>query len=185
MLDGFNNVSSDCSAVTNTEGQLFPADGCTIEELSKLDDIRIFVDSSFVRTGYAEEFFNIWRGLTVGAGEEKYMDTLENLLMNHPDSENFDFIRSDKDYYEILPKGACKGNLVAKLAEILGIDMKYTISAGDNDNDISMLETTAVSFAVANASPLAKAAANHHTVSNEEHAIAKIIDELDKGNIKF
>lgn len=73
MLDGFNNVSSDCSAVTNTEGQLFPADGCTIEELSKLDDIRILVDSSFVRTGYAEEFFNIWRGLTVGAGEEKYI----------------------------------------------------------------------------------------------------------------
>ena len=119
------------------------------------------------------------------AGEEKYIDALENLLLSHKDAEKFDFIRSDKEYYEILPKGSSKGNLVVKLAEILGIDITKTISAGDNDNDVSMLEATQISFAVSNASPLAKAAATHLTVSNEEHAIAKIIDDLDKGVISL
>lgn len=119
------------------------------------------------------------------AGEAKYMDTLEKLLFSHPDADKYDFIRSDLEYYEILPKGANKGNLVIKLAEILGIDIKRTISAGDNDNDVSMLEATEHSFAVANASPLAKAAAKYETVSNEDHAIAKIIYDLDKGIYKI
>lgn len=162
----------------NTHEKIYFCKKSRATETHRIDEN--FPDLTEHYTRIKDEFAKI-----LFAGEEKYMDTLENLLMNHPDSANFDFIRSDEEYYEILPKGACKGNLVAKLAEILGIDMKYTISAGDNDNDISMLETTAVSFAVANASPLAKDAANHHTVSNEEHAIAKIIDELDKGNIKF
>ena len=46
--------------------------------------------------------------------------------------------------------------------------------------DVSMLESTKLSFAVSNASPLAKKAAKYETVSNEEHAIAKIIYNLDK-----
>ena len=36
-----------------------------------------------------------------------------------------------------------------------------------------------------NAVPDAKAAADIVTVSNKEHAIAKIIDDIDKGIIKF
>ena len=119
------------------------------------------------------------------AGEEKYIDNIEQVLFSHPDADKYDFIRSDAEYYEILPKGATKGNLVIKLAEILGIDMSKTISVGDNDNDVSMLEATKLSFAVSNASPLAKKAAKYETVSNEEHAIAKIIYNLDKGIYKI
>ena len=69
---------------------------------------------------------------------------------------------------------ACK----ERLAELLGDRVHTVIAAGDNDNDAPMLRTADIGYAVANASPLAKEAANRHTVSNEEHAIAAIIGEL-------
>ncbi len=113
------------------------------------------------------------------------MNRTIELLNNHPKSSDFDFIRSDILYYEILPKGTNKGNLVHKLAEILGIEGEKTIAIGDNDNDASMLKAAHIGIAVENASKMAKNAANYHTVSNEDDAIAKIIEEIDNGIIKI
>ena len=114
------------------------------------------------------------------ADEPKNIDELAKVLAGHPMAENFNILRSDEIYYEILPKNSNKGNLLIKLAEILGVDIKNTIAIGDNDNDIAMLETAGVGYAVSNASQGAKEAADIITVSNEEHAIAKIIEDLDK-----
>ena len=102
------------------------------------------------------------------------------LMESHPYYHLFDYIKSDREYFEILPKGASKGTLLEKIAELHGIEMKNTIVAGDNDNDVSMLEIAGVGVAVSNASPAAKKAANYHTVSNEEHAIAKIVEDLER-----
>lgn len=102
-------------------------------------------------------------------------------LKNHPNFLDFEFVASDPKYFELLPKDSDKGKLLIKLARILGVDIKRTISVGDNDNDVKMLKTSALSFAVSNSSLLAKQAADFITVSNEEHAIAKIVDDLDKG----
>ena len=99
-------------------------------------------------------------------------------------ADMFDFIRSDPEYYEILPKGVSKGDLLMKLADLLGVDRKRTIAVGDNDNDASMIKAAGVGYAVANGSKAAKDAADIITVSNEEDAIAKIIDDLDK-NLLF
>jgi Cof subfamily protein (haloacid dehalogenase superfamily) len=117
------------------------------------------------------------------AGDEKNLLKLIDMLNSHPMSKDFDFVRSDAKYYEILPKGISKGTVVKKLAEILGISAEKIITVGDNDNDAAMLSSAELSFAVANASKRAKSAANFLTVSNEEHAIAKIIDDIDKGRI--
>jgi len=114
---------------------------------------------------------------------EENLFKLMDILKSHPRADEFDFIRSDPEFYEILPKGVSKGTLVLKLAELLGIDKNRTIAMGDNDNDASMLQSAALGIAVSNASPAAKAAANMITVSNEENAIAKIIDDIDKGKI--
>lgn len=113
--------------------------------------------------------------------DEENILKLMKMLAEHPVSAQFDFIRSHKEYYEILPKGVSKGKLVTKLAEILGIDIKKTIAAGDNDNDITMLKAAGIGVAVANASDAAKAAADYVTVSNEEDAIAKIIEDIESG----
>lgn len=112
---------------------------------------------------------------------EEQIQLLQNLLNNHPKADEFDFIRSERRLYEILPKGVNKGTLLCKLAELLGIDMGKTIAVGDYYNDISMIQNAGLGFAVANAVEDAKAVADYITVTNNEHAIAMIVDDLDKG----
>ena len=121
--------------------------------------------------------------IVFGHLEGEQLLKLEKFLNNQPGAKNFDFIRSEQRLYEILPKGTSKGNLLIKLAELLGIDRKKTIAVGDYNNDISMIQQAGVGFAVSNALDCVKAVADRITVSNEENAIATIIDELDKGNI--
>jgi len=119
--------------------------------------------------------------IVFGHHEEEQILALQDLLNCHPKAHLFDFIRSERPLYEILPKGASKGNALCRMAELLGIDVNKTIAVGDYNNDISMLKTAKLGFAVANAVDEAKAAADHITVSNDESAIAVIIDQLDRG----
>ena len=116
-----------------------------------------------------------------GHEEEEQIQALAALLNAHPLAERFDFIRSERRLYEILPKGNSKGNVLCRMAELLGVPMKKTIAVGDYNNDISMIREAGIGFAVANAVPEAKAVADYITVSNNEHAIAAIVDGLEKG----
>ncbi len=113
--------------------------------------------------------------------DEQHIDRLQRLLHSHPRAGEFDFIRSEKALYEILPKGIHKGVALPKLAELLGVDMRRTIAVGDYNNDVGMLRAAGVGIAVENACPEAKAAADRITVSNEESAIARIIEDIESG----
>ena len=113
--------------------------------------------------------------------KEEQILALSRLLHEHPKAHNFAFIRSEKTLFEMLPKGINKGMALVKIAELLGIDRKNTIAVGDYNNDIAMVEAAGVGFAVANAVDEVKAVADHVTVSNNEHAIAAIVEGLDKG----
>ena len=93
----------------------------------------------------------------------------------------FDFIRSEKTLYEILPRGICKGTSVIKLCDYLNIDIRKSIAIGDYNNDISMFRTAGTGIAVSNACEEALNAADFVTVSNEEHAIAKVVCDLERG----
>ena len=117
-------------------------------------------------------------------GEENVLRIAE-MLQSHPRADEFDFIRSERMLYEILPKGSSKGNLLPHLAAILGVDMSKTIAVGDYYNDVSMIRSAGVGVAVANAVDEAKAVADIVTVSNEEHAIAKIIEMIDRGELRL
>lgn len=123
------------------------------------------------------------RGKVLLVGEIERINQLVEALKTHPMAERFDFVRSTRHYYEILPKGSHKGNLLKEIAKLNNIDMNRTIAVGDNDNDIKMLEFAGCGYAVENANENAKKVADRITVSNLDSAIAKIIDELDKGLI--
>ena len=111
--------------------------------------------------------------------EEEQICNVQKLLRSHPKADKFDFIRSEHSLYEILPKGVSKGNLLLKLADLLGIDRNKTIAVGDYDNDISMVKCAGIGYAVSNARDSVKEVADKITVSNEENAIAAIIEELE------
>lgn len=108
---------------------------------------------------------------------------LAALLQAHPRAEEFDFIRSDRTLYEILPRGIHKGVALCKLAEFLHIDPRRTIAVGDYNNDIGMLRVAGLGVAVANATEEVKAAADLVTVSNEQHAIAALVKALEEGSL--
>lgn len=70
-------------------------------------------------------------------------------------------------------KGPCLEILREKLTGI-----RLTVGAGDYENDISLLRSADIGYAVANALPEVRDAADRVTVSCEDNAIAKIIDDL-------
>ncbi len=116
---------------------------------------------------------------------EEDMQRVQELLLAHPLAKDFGFIRSERSLFEILPKGLTKGTAILKLAELLNIDPKKTIATGDYNNDVPMFKSAGLGIAVANACEEAKAAADHITVSNEEHAIAKVIYDIESGALKI
>lgn len=117
--------------------------------------------------------------------DEEQILLLAELLNSHPKANSFNFIRSERSLYEILPKEASKGNALCKMAELFNIKIENTIAVGDYNNDISMVRAAGIGFAVANAVKEVKDVADYITVSNNEHAIAAIIEGLDKGTYKL
>ena len=116
-----------------------------------------------------------------GSTNEEDIFETERILRAHPMADKYDFIRSEHTLFEILPKGIGKGVAIKKLAEYLGIDMNKTVAIGDYNNDISMFYAAKAGIAVANACPEALAAADFVTVSNEEHAVARVIYDIENG----
>jgi len=121
--------------------------------------------------------------VVLGSYDPQEIDRMEALLKSHPASENFTLVRSVPTLYEILPKNVHKGTVLPIIAKHLGIDEKRVIAIGDYDNDAGMLKTAHLGVAVANATAAAKAAADMITVSNEEHALARLICDLEAGNL--
>lgn len=123
--------------------------------------------------------------IVFGDHREEVLMKVQSLLLSHPRADEFDFIRSDRCLYEILPKGNSKGTVLSRLAELLHMDPAKTIAVGDYYNDVDMLRTAQCGIAVGNACADAKAAANHITVTNEEHAIARIISDIEHGILQI
>ena len=86
--------------------------------------------------------------------------------------------RSWKTGTEVIPAHAGKGVCVQKLKELCGA--KQLICVGDYENDIGMLESADIGYAVENALESVKAAADRITVANTEGAIAEIIKMTER-----
>lgn len=126
-----------------------------------------------------------WAKIIFGHEDENRLLEMLKGLESHPLAERFDFVHSEKGLMEIMPKGINKGVAIHKFSELLGIDKRKIIAVGDFENDVEMIKEAGVGVAVANACPAAKEVADIVTVSNEEHAIAKIIEDIEKGIITF
>lgn len=117
--------------------------------------------------------------------DQNEMQRMADMLREHPAAEDFVFTRSERILFEILPGGVDKGLALGKLVEHLGLDMQRTVAIGDFDNDVGMLRTAKLGIAVSNASDAALAAADLVTVSNEEHAIARVIYDIESGKYEI
>lgn len=73
---------------------------------------------------------------------------------------------------------ANKGKAVAEYAESKGYSADEVITIGDNINDLTMLEWSNHSYAVANGHDFAKEAANYIAPSHADDAVAQIIERV-------
>ena len=117
--------------------------------------------------------------------EVEDMPTLRKMIADSEYADRYTFIQSYKHYYELLPKNSGKGEAMLELAQIVGIDKKYTLGIGDNENDLSLIKLAGVGVAVANAEKKVRDAADYITVDNNNHALAAVIRGIEKGRIKF
>jgi len=79
---------------------------------------------------------------------------------------------------EIAAAGITKASGLAELAASHGISAHEVVAIGDMPNDVPMLEWAGASFAVANAHPAALAAADEVLASNDDDAVAILIETL-------
>ncbi len=94
--------------------------------------------------------------------------------------DKFRFDTSWPEGLEIQPVHSGKGVAVQYMKEQMDCDIHTTVGVGDYENDLTLLECADIGYAVENALDSVKAVANRKTVSNKEHAIAKVIEELER-----
>ena len=93
-------------------------------------------------------------------------------------SDKFDVTCSAKVLVEVSKLGETKGEAVKFLCERLNIPLENCVACGDNLNDLSMIRAAGIGVAVGNASEELKAEADFVSVSNNEGAIAQIIEKF-------
>ena len=84
--------------------------------------------------------------------------------------------RSSSNYVEVLERASTKAPNTLALKKLVGAHT--LVCVGDYENDIEMIRKADIGYAVANAIDSVKAVADRITVSVEEAAMARIIEEL-------
>lgn len=86
---------------------------------------------------------------------------------------------SNAHYLEFYNKNAGKGNALVNLCRTLRIHGKNSVAAGDEENDISMLDAAGVGVCMVNGNPAVKAHADYVTQQDNNHdGIVEIIDKF-------
>ncbi|MCL2425787.1 MAG: Cof-type HAD-IIB family hydrolase [Oscillospiraceae bacterium] len=81
-------------------------------------------------------------------------------------------------FLEFIGSNAGKGSALKEVGKLFGIDRSEIIAIGDNYNDVCMLEYAGFSVAVDNAVDGVKAVADYVTVSNNNDAVAEVIERF-------
>ncbi|MBZ4664506.1 MAG: HAD-superfamily hydrolase, subfamily [Caloramator sp.] len=81
-------------------------------------------------------------------------------------------------YLEILPFGVSKGSALKELIKLMEINQNKVVAIGDYCNDIEMIKVAFLGVATENAHKDLKKAAKCITVSNDNNAVATLINEV-------
>lgn len=158
--------------------------------------ILFFTDNPYIRKHISDEKIFpdnqvVWHNLddaseewckVLFACEATDADMLEQVLP--PLYPQYQFVRSDAHYYELLPPGVNKGSALTELLRLCHLNRQTCYAVGDNMNDAELLEASGIGVAVKNASHALKERADIILpATNEEDAIAVLIEMIDKGTI--
>lgn len=94
-------------------------------------------------------------------------------------SDIYEVVFSNDVLLECTAKGATKGGMALRLAELLGVERKDLYCIGDNENDLPMLAVSAIPFAPMNCADVVRASAPRLVRHCDDHAVAHAIEILD------
>ena len=114
--------------------------------------------------------------IMIGAGERTF--EVQDYL-RETDLGGIRFIPCEGSFVELHSATAGKGAGLLRLADCLGVPRENAFAVGDGSNDADMLRTAAIGFVPAGGEPLALAAADRMVRSNDEGAVANVIEILD------
>ena len=128
-----------------------------------------------------EDFYHPAETVTRMIIVEKNLQKRDNIRKFLEDrfQDRISIVYPERIFIDIHKAGVSKANAIGVLAARWGIRPEQIAAFGNTENDISMLRYAGHSFAVANAEPVAKEAADKTIGSNNEdgvaHAIATIL----------
>ncbi len=148
----------------------------TIESANIFDKYQIRKIDRDDRTSIKEEYFEEIYKITFRVEDDAKisdaaMDKIKSIV-----GDGYEVLRSTYPCIEILSPMLTKGRSVRFLKEYLGADK--LVCVGDFENDISMVKEADIGYAVANSIQSLKDVADRVTVSVNEGALARIIEEL-------
>lgn len=116
-----------------------------------------------------------WPKVALGGDPKDITAVQLYLKKNFP---HIHFLPNDGVFLEILKPGVDKGFGLLALADHLGIDHSDAYAVGDGYNDAEMLRAAAIGFVPANGDAVAKSCAGRIVRSNDEDAVAHVIEIL-------
>lgn len=92
--------------------------------------------------------------------------------------DTYTIMQSEPYFLEFVSKQTNKGIALETLAKKLNIAREQIIAFGNNENDIAMLNYAGCGVAMANATNAVKQIADIETLTNNEHGVAHMIEEI-------
>lgn len=111
--------------------------------------------------------------------EHEDLVQVERFIRGHGWASDYELIYSGKTLLEMTARGASKGGMLRKLAERLGVVPENVYAVGDESNDLSMLEFSAVGFAPANCAPAVRQSGARIVCDAHADALAEVIAALE------
>ena len=93
---------------------------------------------------------------------------------------DYELIFSGQSLLEMTAKGANKGGMVRRLAELLGIPREHVYCVGDEANDLPMLQWAAEGFAPANCIPAVRESGATIVSHALDGALADVVELLER-----
>ena len=118
-----------------------------------------------------------WQKVMIGSDNETSPE-IQKLLKSVTDDPAF--LPTTGSFIEVMKKGVDKGTGLYKLAGYLGVPRERCYAVGDGYNDVEMLVAAAGAFVPENSAPEALATATYIVRSNNDDAVAHVIEILDK-----
>lgn len=117
--------------------------------------------------------------IAVEVEDHEKLEKLRMTLLPWAEEEGVSMLYSNPNYLEFFPAVSGKGASVRKLCELLGIDICFSVAAGDEQNDLSMIEAAGLGIAMANGSEEVKMAATVITMEDNNHdGLAKALVDI-------